>query len=473
MLPRRSFLEAEINGTDISEAISDQILSFTYTDRASGESDSIDLTVTDKEGKWVNEWYPKAKEKEAEPGGNSDYSQMAKALQEGISTANLQRLIDASDLTAEQGRELQRVTNSATWSDYVAQNPQYRGESGKKKLIEDIKAKFESPEIKAGDKTVLRVKLCAENWNNEEDYDELDCGAFEIDTVDSSGPPAKAAIKAVSIPVSSSLKCEEKTNTWEEATLQKIAQSIADKAGLELIYEVESDIKFDRVDQQQQTDMSFLMELCAKYGVALKATDGKIVLFEESVYEEKEPIDTFDIKSETGSRITGYSFSQDTNDTVSKVELYYKDPKSGTVAQGEFTPPNPPATGQKLVLNERPGDLRGDNFRNGTNNASGSAGGTFDTGMHPFSDITADFQRPRTDVTDNANRICRARCREKNKKEWTCTLTITGNVKMVGGVTINITNWGVFSGKYMVDTATHKRSGKYTTSINAHRVLGY
>jgi hypothetical protein len=206
--------------------------------------------------------------------------------------------------------------------------------------------------------------------------------------------------------------------------------------------------------------------------VALKVTDEKMVLFEESVYEEKDPVDTFD-KSEIGGRIINYSFVQDTNDTVKKVELLYKDPKSGIVAQGEFIPPNTPATGQKLVLNERPGDLRGDNFRNGVDDGSGSAGGTFDTGMHPFSDITADFDRPRTDATDNANRICQARCREKNKNEWTCTLKIVGNVKMVGGVTINITNWGKYSGKYMVDMASHKMGDGYLTTVNAHRVLGY
>jgi hypothetical protein len=203
-------------------------------------------------------------------------------------------------------------------------------------------------------------------------------------------------------------------------------------------------------------------------------TDEKMVLFEESVYEEKDPIDTFD-KSEIGSRVIDYSFAQDTNGTVKKAELFYKDPKSGIVAQGEFTPPNPPATGQKLVLNERPGDLRGDNFREGVDDSSGSAGGTFDTGMRPFNDILADFNKPRTDaaVTDNANRICRSRCREKNKNEWTCTLKIMGNVKIVGGVTINITNWGKYSGKYMVDTAGHKTGGGYSTTVNAHRVLGY
>jgi phage protein D len=469
MLPRRSFLEVEIDGTDISKAVADYILDFAYTDRASGESDSIDLTVTDRDGKFIGAWYPM--QGAGTESGASDYTEMARALQRGVSAAELQRMIDASDLTPEQGAELQRVTNSSGWPQYVAEHPQYRGESGKLTLIQDIKG--ENPgQSGSGGALSFRAKIRVENWNQDGDSGEMDTGKFKIDSCALSGPPDKFSIKAVSIPVTSSLKREEKTNAWEEATLQEIARTIADKAGIQLVYEVESDIKFDRVDQLQQTDMSFLMDLCTRYGVSLKVTDEKMVLFEESVYEEKDPVDTFD-KSETGSRIIDYSFAQDTNGTVKKAELFYKDPKSGIVAQGEFTPPNPPATGQKLVLNERPGDLRGDNFRKGIDDGLGDPGGTFKNGMHVFNDILADFNKPRSDVTDNANRICRARCREKNKNEWTCALKIMGNVKLVGGVTINVTNWGKYSGKYMVDVATHKTGGGYSTAINAHRVLGY
>jgi phage protein D len=468
MLPRRAWLEVLIDGVDISKAVANHILDFTYTDRASGESDSIELSVHDRDGLFIDAWYPM--QAAGAESGSSDYSEIAQALQRGVSDAELQRLIDASDLTPEQGAELQRVTNSSTWPQFVAENPQYRGESGKLKLIQDIKGASPA-QSNSGGAITFRAKIHVENWKEDGDSDELDTGKFKIDSCDLSGPPDKFSIKAVSIPISSSLKQEEKTNAWEEATLQKIAQTIADNAGVKLMYEVESDIQIDRADQQQQTDMMFLLDLCTKYGVSLKVSDGIIILFEESVYEKNDPVDTFD-KSEIGNRVIDYSFSQDINDTVSKVELNYKDPKSGIVAQGEFTPPNPPATGQKLILNERPGDLRGDNFRNGIDNSSGSTGGTFDTGMHPFNDITADFNRPRTDVTDNANRICKARCREKNKKEWICTLKIIGNVKMVGGVNIQITNWGKYSGKYAVDTAEHKMSG-YVTTINCHKVLGY
>jgi len=477
MLPRCARLEIQIDGVDISEAVANHVLEFTYTDRASGESDEIELLVHDRDGKFIDEWYPMQAAVTGKPQQPTDYEhifqEMAEKLQKGMSAAELQRLIDMTDLTPEQGAELQRVTNSQGWPQFVAKHPQYRGVSGKLQLIHEIRGSSPGQSASAsGGALSFRCKIHVENWNEDGDSDELDTGKFKIDSCSLSGPPDKFSIKAVSIPISSSLKREEKTNAWEKTTLQKVAQTIAGKAGIALIYEVESDIQFDRVDQQKETDMSFLLELCRKYGIALKVTDDKMVLFEESVYEKKEPIDTFD-KAEIGSRINSYSFEQDINNTVKKVELNYKDPKSGIVVRGEFTPPNLPATGQKLVLNERPGDLRGDNFRKGIDNSSGSSGGTFNTGMHQFNDILLDFNRPRTDVTDNANRICTARCREKNKNEWTCTLNIIGNVKMFGGVTIQMTNWGKYSGKYMVDEATHKISSGYSTTVKAHRVLGY
>jgi len=322
--------------------------------------------------------------------------------------------------------------------------------------------------------TILRVKICVENWNSEGDYGELDCGAFEIDTVDFSGPPDKVSIKALSTPISSSMRREEKTRAWEDATLQKIAQDMADSAGLQLMYEVESDIQLDRVDQIQKSDMGFLMELCVQYGISLKVTSDKIVLFEESVYEAKPVITVYD-KSEIGGRLLSYSFSQNTGETVSKAVSSYKDPKSGQLVEAEFEPDEPPATGQVAIINERPGDLRGDNFREGVDTASEDPGGTFDTGFKVFNDTAGDFGDIRADRTDNAERQAKAVAREKNKNEWTCTLKVIGNVRMVAGINIRLIGFGVYSGKYSVDEATHNVGASgYTTTVKAHRVLvGY
>ncbi|MCL2210778.1 MAG: hypothetical protein FWB95_02530 [Treponema sp.] len=344
-----------------------------------------------------------------------------------------------------------------------------------------------APEIKEGTEIVnnavsgaiLSVKICVENWNADGEYDELDCGKFEIDTVDFSGPPDMVSIKAVSTPISTGMRREEKTRAWEDTTLQKIAQDVADGANLELMYEVEGEIELDRVDQIEKSDMAFLHELCKEYGISLKVSSEILVLFEESAYEAKDVIDTFDrseVRSETNKsgRILSYQFSQNTGDTVCKVLLSYKDPKSGQLVQAEFTPEKPPETGQTGLVNSRPGDLRDDNFREGNDTSSDASGGTFDTGFNAFNDTADDFENIRSDRTDNAMRKAKAIAREKNKNEWTCTLRLVGNVKMAGSVNIQLTNFGVYSGKYSVDEATHGIGGGYTTTVKAHKVLiGY
>jgi hypothetical protein len=304
----------------------------------------------------------------------------------------------------------------------------------------------------------------------------LDCGSFEIAACDFSGPPDKLSIKAVSTPLASSMRREEKCRPYENTTLEQIAQTIADDAGFTLMYEVDSDIQLDRVDQLQEADLPFLQRLCNNYGVSLKVTNRLVVLFEESVYEQLDVVDTFH-KDEIGNRIIKYSCRQDTSSTANSVTVSYKDPKSGKLVKADFTPSEPPETEQRLVLNIRPGDLSGDNFRDGNPGPDGgSADGTFDTGFKAFNHTADDFMDIRADATPNMVRLAKSALRDKNKREWCISVDMVGNVRMVGGVTFNWEGFGVYDGKYIVDTATHKVNGDggYTTSVSAHSVLtGY
>ena len=325
--------------------------------------------------------------------------------------------------------------------------------------------------------TILRVKIRVENWNGAEwnglgENSELDCGAFEIDGVDFLGPPNMVSIKAVSTPVSSSMRREMKTRAWEDVTLRQIAQDIADDAGFDMMYEVDTDVQLDRIEQLEMSDMAFLLGLARQYGIAVKVTNNKVVLFKELSFEARPVVETFDM-GEVGGRLINYRFSQDTSDTVKKAINKYKDPKSGKLVKAEFEPPNPPATEQIALINMRPGDLRGDNYREGIDTASGESGGTFTTNFAEFSDIMVDFRNVRADVTDNAMMQAQAVARAKNKMEWTCDLEMVGNVSMVSGATIQLNGFGVYSGKYLIMEATHKVGGSYVTSVKAHRVIGY
>lgn len=58
MLARRSNVKVEYQGVDISPEVNKDLLSFSYTDNASGEADSISLVLKDEKKKWLENWFP-------------------------------------------------------------------------------------------------------------------------------------------------------------------------------------------------------------------------------------------------------------------------------------------------------------------------------------------------------------------------------------------------------------------------------
>lgn len=46
------------NSRNISRDVSASLIAFSYTDKVQGESDELQLTLDDKDGLWLNEWYP-------------------------------------------------------------------------------------------------------------------------------------------------------------------------------------------------------------------------------------------------------------------------------------------------------------------------------------------------------------------------------------------------------------------------------
>lgn len=56
--PRRVYLKITYNNTDVTNKFQEYISSFSYVDCASGESDTIDISLIDREKKWLGKWIP-------------------------------------------------------------------------------------------------------------------------------------------------------------------------------------------------------------------------------------------------------------------------------------------------------------------------------------------------------------------------------------------------------------------------------
>ena len=58
MEPRRITMSALYNGVNVTTQLAPYLNSFTYTDVASGESDSINIVLNDRDRKWIGPWFP-------------------------------------------------------------------------------------------------------------------------------------------------------------------------------------------------------------------------------------------------------------------------------------------------------------------------------------------------------------------------------------------------------------------------------
>ena len=126
------------------------------------------------------------------------------------------------------------------------------------------------------------------------------------------------------------------------------------------MYELDDDPALDRIDQRQESDLAFLQRISKEHGATVKVVDGKIVVFDEIKYEAMPPVAVF---RRGDKRMLSIKLKQDSSNTASSATATYKDPKSGKLVQETFEPESIPAVGQKLIVNKRPSDLRGDAYR--------------------------------------------------------------------------------------------------------------
>ena len=105
-----------------------------------------------------------------------------------------------------------------------------------------------------------------------------------MDSFSFSGWPVSGSISAISTPLDSSFTTTQRTKTWENVTIKEIGTEIAGRAGIALAWDVEGDpFTIKSVEQSEQTDCEFYMNLCNTYGLAMKVYAQKIVVYDLSL----------------------------------------------------------------------------------------------------------------------------------------------------------------------------------------------
>ena len=249
----------------------------------------------------------------------------------------------------------------------------------------------------------------------------LPCGTFTVDQCDYSLPPHTLSIKGVSAAVKGKAATAKRTRHWEQMTLGSILGQIAGENNLALMLEGDASVKFERLDQTEQTDLEFCRQICADCGLAVKIQTDRLVVYDKEQYEAQSP--ACEIWSDD-DRLINARFSSKTAKVYKKAKLTYHNPMKDKDITGEYEDASVEGSEHELILHERAED------------------------------------------TASAERIAKQRLLEANRGEITGSLTLMGDVRLAAGLTVQLGGFGMFSGKHFINRCTHKvDTSGYTTTL--------
>lgn len=284
----------------------------------------------------------------------------------------------------------------------------------------------------------LEATIEVTNWVEENDNRKLNCGTFTVDSDNYSGPPDTSTIGAISIDISKNMKNETKYKEWENISLEELAKEKAEVHNMNLIYDAE-EIKFERVEQNKESDLKFLSRLAEDNSIQMKMINNFFVFFQEKDYEKKAPLFVFD----RNKGLSSYSFTSNDVDTYDKCILSYMDSRFGKKIKGEYTAP------MRKDYKIQPNRILEDNI-------SGDVVGN-----------TVEEKEL------ELNKRAQSYLREKNKNETTGSISLPGDPAYEAGLTARIVNFGKYDGIYIIEQVVHSKDTGYNCSIKLRRTLEY
>lgn len=425
---RRVELALEFSGFTVPDDLARHLLTASYTDNEEDSTDDFQMTYDDRERNLEGSWL------EVKPTTVKSTKQVKKTVQkEEIINYVVKRgdtLWAISEKYLGSGSKYPQIAqeNNIKNPDLIYPGQVFKITTGGK--VTTTVTETEETTTKAAQPRMVQVKLIQHNWQDTGKKAVLDCGTFELDSVQVSGPPLKGTVKGTSIPYTSTLRMQKKSRNWEKITLKAIAQQIANEAGLKLLYDSPDNPEYDKKEQVQQSDIRFLQDLCHAEGKALKVTKLSVVIFDKEDYDKKPVVKTIKYGS---SDIISFRLSTKLTDAAyTSCHVSYTNTEKKQTIEYTYTPDSSVGTGQVLEINERVAN------------------------------------------TEEARRLAMKRLREKNAQEFTGSFTMVGDVQLVAGIVVKLKGFQDFDKKYRVKSAKHNLTGGYTTDIELVQILeGY
>ena len=273
----------------------------------------------------------------------------------------------------------------------------------------------------------MQAFIIRRNWYGNGKDEVLDCGEFFLDEISGTGAPNCITLKGSSAPYRATLRQSPVSRHWSNIRLGGIAEYIAKKSGLQLMNLLEADPLIGISDQNKESDASYLARLCKTFNVNLKFTSTAIVLYAGEPATGANPlaIEKKDLKS--------YDFR------VGKAQREYD---YCTVTY--VTPKGVKYTGKAYVADFDP--EREENLHLALNlKCSNNA---------------------------EAQKLAAYQLARHNRYAVTGSITLPGNQRIVGGIKVNLKNFGIWTGTWAVSSANHTVDGNggYVTKADLRKI---
>ena len=168
-----------------------------------------------------------------------------------------------------------------------------------------------------------------EELENETNF--LDLGTFYVD--EPTFENNRLNLKCLALPLDQNIRDQKNSVAWERITLKELVTQIANKH--EMNAEIYADNEFfERLDQNQETDLAFINRVVKETGLNMKVSDDKIIIFDDEEMEKNDTVEIFNINDE---RIRSFSLKKKNKEIYYNVEVSYYDPDKKKVIKETIT----------------------------------------------------------------------------------------------------------------------------------------
>jgi len=445
MFSARSKVKVIYDGVDISADISNGLLSFTYKDKVSGQTDDLDLQIEDVDGLWKTSWYPTKKSTlsaklgyddnlvecgtfkidEIEFGGPPDTVNIRATAVFPTSKLRTKKSKNSEGITLKQLAENVCKEHELTLDDGTTTVKLKRPDTLKEQAELQVLSKY-ARDLGAKENTERYLGIAA-----------LQINTFKvIRQLTDKGYQAEADLLASN--------CKFLAANMTKANCFKFSSFCSEiiivLANTSREYTKTTSIGLNRItlgnkNQFQETDLAFLNRISNEYGFAFSIKGTVMVFYNIKTLEGSKPVTIVD-----KLQLISYSFKDKTSETASSVTVKHHNPDTKQTVTST------------AVVEEQTAE-NGETYTENTSEDSIEI-------------------KSRAENTEQAEAMAKSELHARNSKAQEGSFSVVGDPLLVAGNNFELTGFGMLNGTWHVTESTHSvtKSGGYTTDVEIKRV---